>query len=147
MGSTTSEYVFQLRNPASDEVEFSAPAQSFTHILRLPIPEKAQKQYNFCMLRSEGEPILFTVSDKPLSYYSIMDPTLNLIGREGESTLETVLNDVMQRQGVKVTHPNEAEFVGAVPESHRKGEKAYHVKAFRGSKDGSTRQLEPIGLY
>ena len=32
--------------------------------------------------------------------------------------------------------PNEDEFASAIPEAHRKSEKAYHVKAFRGSKDG-----------
>jgi hypothetical protein len=147
VGNMSIGYVFQGRNPASEEVEFSAPAQSFTHILRLPVPEKAQKQYNFCMLRPDGEPILFNVSDAPLSLYSIMDPNAKLMGKEGESVLETVLNDIMQKQGVKVTHPKEAEFVGAVPESHRKSEKAYHVKAFRGSKDGSKHQPGAIELY
>ena len=36
----------------------------------------------------------------------------------------------------KVITPDEREFVSATPEAHRKGEKAYHVKAFRGSKEG-----------
>ena len=36
----------------------------------------------------------------------------------------------------KVVVPSDAEFASAVPQSHRKGEKAWHVKAHRGSKDG-----------
>jgi hypothetical protein len=47
-----------------------------------------------------------------------------------------VLEYTMHNSKKKVTYPDEAEFVSATPESHRKGEKAYHVKAFRGSKDG-----------
>ena len=35
-----------------------------------------------------------------------------------------------------VIEPDVQEFASAVPEPHRKGEKAYHVKAFRGSKEG-----------
>jgi hypothetical protein len=33
--------------------------------------------------------------------------------------------------------PDARDFSSAVPESHRKGEKAYHVKAHRGSKEGT----------
>lgn len=35
-----------------------------------------------------------------------------------------------------VQEPVEAVFYSALPQSHRKGEKAFHVKAHRGSKDG-----------
>ncbi len=38
--------------------------------------------------------------------------------------------------GKEVTFPDADEFASAVPESHRKSEKAYHVKAHRGSKEG-----------
>lgn len=101
------------------------------------MPEKAQKQYNFCLLRSDGEPFVFTVQGDGNSIsYNFADPNMSIVGKEGATTLETVLNHYMRKNGVKVTHPNEVEFVGAIPESHRKGEKAYHVKAFRGSKDG-----------
>lgn len=89
------------------------------------------------MLRPDGEPFLFTVlGDGGSINYSFEDPNINIVGKEGETVLETVLNHYMRKHSVMVTHPNEEEFVGAIPESHRKGEKAYHVKAFRGSKDG-----------
>ena len=38
--------------------------------------------------------------------------------------------------GLEVLRPDPEEFASAMPEPHRKGEKAYHVKAFRGSKEG-----------
>lgn len=37
----------------------------------------------------------------------------------------------------KVIGPDEKQFFSATPEVHRKKEKAYHVKAFRGSKEGT----------
>lgn len=41
------------------------------------------------------------------------------------------------RKDIKgVTEPSEQEFTSELAQAHRKGEKAYHVKAFRGSKDG-----------
>jgi hypothetical protein len=42
--------------------------------------------------------------------------------------------------GKEVIFPDADEFASAVPESHRKGEKAYHVKAHRGSKEGTLMQ-------
>jgi hypothetical protein len=38
--------------------------------------------------------------------------------------------------GKNVIFPDADEFASAVPESHRKGDTAYHVKAHRGSKEG-----------
>ena len=36
----------------------------------------------------------------------------------------------------KVVYPEEKEFYSAIPQAHRRAERAFHVKAFRGSKDG-----------
>jgi hypothetical protein len=43
-----------------------------------------------------------------------------------------------------VVRPDDKQFVSAMPEAHRKGEKAYHVKAFRGSKEGMLIFLSPF---
>jgi hypothetical protein len=148
-GDAGSGYVFQARNPATDGIEFFAPAQSITHILQLPVPEKAQKQYNYCILRNDGEPFVFTVNHGPLKDFSIQDPALKTVlgGLSAELVLVNVFDAVMQKNGVKVTQPDEEEFVAAVPESHRKSEKAYHVKAFRGSKDGREGEHHAIEAY
>ena len=39
--------------------------------------------------------------------------------------------------GVTVLEPSAAQFESQVPQAARKGEKVYHVKGFRGSKDGT----------
>lgn len=47
-----------------------------------------------------------------------------------------VLFAVLSVAGVNVVEPRSEEFSCATPESHRRGERAYHVKAYRGGKDG-----------
>ena len=55
-------------------------------------------------------------------------------GETAEKLVRRILNNNLSQ--TKVITPDEREFVSATPEAHRKGEKAYHVKAFRGSKEG-----------
>jgi hypothetical protein len=76
------------------------------------------------------------VNDGPTKTFSAPDPILAGLEHGSESVLEQALAYALDRLQVKITRPDEAEFASAVPESHRKSEKAYHVKAFRGSKDG-----------
>lgn len=38
----------------------------------------------------------------------------------------------------KTILPDEREFASEIPQSHRKGEKAFHTKAFKGSKEGTS---------
>jgi hypothetical protein len=94
------------------------------------------------MISRDGEavldPIVWTVPDGPPktaffgSGVSAMEEC-NL-GETYESHLQRMLNAELKH--TKVISPTENEFVSATPEAHRKGEKAYHVKAFRGSKEG-----------
>ena len=51
-------------------------------------------------------------------------------------TFDEFLADILQKLNLTLTTPTSAEFTSATPESHRKKETAYHVKAHRGSKDG-----------
>lgn len=52
-----------------------------------------------------------------------------------KSMLITSLGKLLKHH-VKVVEPDEAEFASTLVQAHRKAEKALHVKAFRGSKDG-----------
>lgn len=162
----TDIYTIRARNPGTDTIEYEGWSNGFgngplytevassdlcsEHILKLPVPEKAQKQYNFCLIPTTalelggempkdgfaGEPVLWTVNDgAPLSV-RFHDPRMQSTVGESNQVLESALEYLMRRTKKKVTCPDEAEFVSATPESHRKGEKAYHVKAFKGSKDG-----------
>ena len=134
-------FAIQARNPATNQVEFEHPTSSFSYALRLPVPEKNQKQYNFCLLpstekASSVEPIIWTVNHGPLKSCKIEDPDLAKIAPGPDDVLENALNHVLQKTGLKLTLPSEQEFASAIRESHRKSDIAYHVKAFRGSKEG-----------
>lgn len=115
------------------------------------MPEKNQKQFNFCIIPEyadgitpppEGttsyEAMVFTIADGPAktAFTGTGQPVGNGAGETAESFLRKILNENMPN--TNVVRPEERQFVSAMPEAHRKGEKAYHVKAFRGSKEGTS---------
>lgn len=121
------------------------------HIVCLPVPEKNQRQFNICVIpqyadgintstRPESEPALecmgWTIPDGPAktAFSGTGQPLSNSEDDKAEKLVRGILNDELTQ--TKVTIPDAGEFVSAVPEPHRKTEKAYHVKAFRGSKEG-----------
>ena len=46
------------------------------------------------------------------------------------------MTEAIEAAGMQVIEPNAAEFESQMQQAYRKGEKSYHVKAFKGSKDG-----------
>lgn len=122
------------------------------HLLCLPVPEKTQKQFNFCIIpwNSDGvnsppagesapEAMVWTVMEGPpkTTFSGSHQPLTGFDGETADRLVQRMLNDSLTH--TQVVRPDEREFVSAVPEAHRKGEKAYHVKAFRGSKEGTAR--------
>ncbi|KAI9923661.1 hypothetical protein ASPWEDRAFT_38338 [Aspergillus wentii DTO 134E9] len=139
----------RARNQTSKEVEFGIALDNIRHVLCLPVPEKNQRQFNFCIIPQFGdgvnsppggepapESMVWTVNDGPAkaAYSGTGQQIGNKEGETAESMLRRIFNDNLTQ--TKVVRPDEREFVSAMPEAHRKGEKAYHVKAFRGSKEG-----------
>lgn len=132
------------------------------HALCLPVPEKTQKQFSFCIIPEfadgitpppEGatapDAMVFTVLDGPAkaAFSGSGQQIGNNPGETAEGLIRKILNENMPN--TSVVRPDEREFVSAMPEAHRKGDKAYHVKAFRGSKEGMSRrwsQMELTGL-
>ncbi|KAL4936554.1 hypothetical protein BDV06DRAFT_91239 [Aspergillus oleicola] len=146
---TAGKKFLRARNQTSKEVEFGVPLDRIQHVLCLPVPEKNQKQFNFCVIPRyadginpppEGEPtpeaLVWTVNDGPAkSAFSGQGQQIgNGEGETAEDLVRRVLNENISY--VRVVRPDAQEFASAIPEAHRKGEKAYHVKAFRGSKEG-----------
>ena len=129
-----SYFILQAKQHApSEAIEREIVASDVLQILRLPVPEKAQRQYNYCVIPKEGEPLLWTVNggnDGPKVSHAIPAGAMQYgFHMDLEKDLENAT-------GLEITRPDEAEFCSATPEAHRKGEKAYHVKAFKGSKEG-----------
>ncbi|KAL4808543.1 histone chaperone rtt106 [Aspergillus unguis] len=146
---TAGNKYLRARNQTSKEVEFGVPLDRIQHVLCLPVPEKNQKQFNFCVIPRyadginpppEGEPgpdaIVWTVNDGPAkSAFSGQGQQIgNADGETAENLVRRVLDENLSH--IRVVRPDAQEFASAIPEAHRKGEKAYHVKAFRGSKEG-----------
>ncbi|KAL2864592.1 putative negative regulator of DNA transposition (Rtt106) [Aspergillus lucknowensis] len=146
---TAGKKYLRARNQASKEVEFGVSMDRIQHVLCLPVPEKNQRQFNFCIIpryadgintAPDGEPtpetIVWTVNDGPpkAAFSEFGQQIGNGEGETAENLVRRVLNDNLSQ--VRVVRPDAQEFVSAMPEAHRKGEKAYHVKAFRGSKEG-----------
>jgi hypothetical protein len=77
------------------------------------------------------EPIIWTYEE----------PTgKNIVEGEDPSPvpIADAINQCMKQAGVRksVIFPDAAEFASVIPQGHRRGEKAFHVKAHRGSKEG-----------
>ncbi|KAL8688352.1 MAG: hypothetical protein Q9224_004903 [Gallowayella concinna] len=121
-------------NPTTGEAEFGIRYADIDSCICLPVPEKAQPQYSFCVLPSSGEDqVLFTVPGTKIRPEAV-DSEISVNPEESykEATIR-ILNKRLKR---KVIQPDEKDFVSTMAQAHRKGEKAVHVKAFRGSKDG-----------
>ncbi|KAI7508040.1 Rtt106-domain-containing protein [Hortaea werneckii] len=134
----------RLVDQKTSMLEHSLPADQIEHAFCLPVPEKQQRQCNFVLLPKPGavspsgapcEQVLFSLNE--------IAPQENISAEqkveEGDtlvSIAERDLSDMLGKYGKKITRPTEKEFASAIPQSHRKGEKAWHVKAHRGTKEG-----------
>jgi len=155
--SPRSDEGLRARNPATGAVEFGIAWGHVQHAVCVPVPEKAQRQYAFCIFPAYGdgvgsppegtsatEPMVWTVPDTV--------PKNVCLGRDGQDegarnggykdhVLRLLSNNNNNNTGLgvagrKVVEPEEKEFASTLVHAHRKGEKAFHVGAFRGSKDG-----------
>ncbi|KAJ6079871.1 hypothetical protein N7467_009624 [Penicillium canescens] len=146
---TAGHRFLRARNQTTKEIEFGVSMDKIRHALCLPVPEKTQKQFNFCIIPEyadgitpppEGttvsEAMVFTIADGPAkaAFSGNGQQIGNGSGETAEGLLRKILNDNLSH--INVVRPDDRQFVSAMPEAHRKGEKAYHVKAFRGSKEG-----------
>lgn len=93
---------------------------------------------------SEGvqaaEPIVWTFEE--LSGKNIVE------GEDpGPAPMAEAIDACLAQAGVskRVVFPDPNEFASAIPQNHRKGEAAYHVKAHRGSKEGESIHLIESG--
>ncbi|KAI9766286.1 MAG: hypothetical protein M1835_007216, partial [Candelina submexicana] len=148
--STATEGGLRARNPSSGELEFGIAWEDIEHAVCLPLPEKAQRQYTFCVFPRYGdgitsplegieaaEPMVWTVPDASPKAASVTcgKDVVTDIEDTYKAFLIGVLNQKLETVGRMVIEPEEKQFASSIVQSHRKGEKAFHVKAFRGSKD------------
>ncbi|KAF2833454.1 Rtt106-domain-containing protein [Ophiobolus disseminans] len=131
---------------AGGSVEFSIAWRDVDQVFCLPVPEKAKKQHNFIIIPTHGDGV------NPLPEHLKGSPPEPIVWTFEEATGKNIVEGedpgpgpmaeaihhclIQAGTGKEVVFPDADEFASAVPESHRKSEKAYHVKAHRGSKEG-----------
>ena len=127
-------------NPSGD-IEFAFSWESVKNVVCLPVPEKAQSQYNFCIfadIPGESSPsqALWTVPDTaPKDGVFVGGPSAQP-GDTYRTLLTALISTALKPYKKRVIEPQSQEFASQIVQAHRKGETAFHIKAFRGSKDG-----------
>ncbi|KAL6706127.1 hypothetical protein ACN47E_006043 [Coniothyrium glycines] len=131
---------------ANGSVEFALPWTDVDQVFCLPIPEKAKKQHHFIVIPVHGDGVnpvpeeLKTAPPEPIVWTFEEATGKNIVEGEdpGPAPMAEAIHHCLIQAGTgkEVVFPDAREFSSAIPESHRKGEKAYHVKAHRGSKEG-----------
>jgi len=141
----------RLLNQATNAVEYTIRGEDVEAMFCLPVPEKTQRQQCFLIFPLPGsqsydgtpaEPLVWTMNETKVSPEIIGVSTslqASLHGTEDDTFVDITrreLDSHMACLSKKLILPNESEFASEIPQTHRKGEKAFHTKAFRGSKEG-----------
>ncbi|KAJ4365038.1 hypothetical protein N0V83_008654 [Neocucurbitaria cava] len=131
---------------ASGAIEFAIASKDVDQVFCLPVPEKAKKQHNFIIIPVHGDGVnplpdhLKASPPEPVVWTFEEATGKNIVEGEdpGPAPLAEAIHHCLIQAGTskEVIFPDADDFSSAIPESHRKGEKAYHVKAHRGSKEG-----------
>ncbi|KAI9652672.1 MAG: hypothetical protein M1831_006659 [Alyxoria varia] len=128
-------------NPASGDTEYALGWDEVEQVVLAPVPEKAQPAYSYVVLPAPNsstlESLVWTVTPsgapKGFSFGSG-----DSVGEDDTpiSVFDRALNQHLGRYGKHIVKPDGKVFISSIVQAHRKNEKAFHVKAFRGSKDG-----------
>jgi hypothetical protein len=142
----------RLLNQATNAVEYTVRGEDVDAMFCLSVPEKAQRQQSFIVFPLPGtqnhdgsstEPLVWTMNETKASPEIISAST-----KKEEDTFVDVtrieLDAFMAYLSKKTVLPDEREFASEIPQSHRKGEKAFHTKAFKGSKEGASSPIQSI---
>jgi hypothetical protein len=144
-----SKHQIRLLNQSTHAIEYTLRGEDVDAMFCLPVPEKTQRQQCFLIFPLPGsqsydgtpaEPLVWTMNETKGSP-EIVGGATRLDGSEEDTLVEITrreLDSFMAALSRKTILPTEREFASEIPQSHRKNEKAFHTKAFRGSKEGSS---------
>lgn len=145
-------------NQTTHAIEYTLRGEDVEAMFCLPVPEKTQRQQCFLIFPYAGsqsydgtpaEPLVWTMNETKASPETTGGAT-RLDGSENDTLVDITrreLDSHMACLSKKTILPSEREFASEIPQSHRKGEKAFHTKAFRGSKEGSSITVPPPYLF
>ncbi|GME31625.1 hypothetical protein GTA08_BOTSDO00866 [Neofusicoccum parvum] len=123
-------------------VEFGIGFKDVEQVFCLPIPEKAKRQWNFIVIPKNNDGVNTAPEGSAVAeqiVWTFQEPTnkeLEAGAEAGPEPMAERLNRFLAPFGKSVVFPTKDEFQSTIPQSHRKGELGFHVKAFRGSKEG-----------
>lgn len=136
--------IMTLVNQSTTQIEYSMLAEDVDAVFCLPTPDKQVRQSNFVFFPKTGtqnsavqppDQVVFVMNDAPATAAAMIPH-----GTYPDDTLITAttraINMWLSKHGKRIVMPDAAEFASSIVQSHRKGEKAYHVRAHRGSKEG-----------
>lgn len=124
----------------------------------VPVPERAQLAYNYTIIPRQTistkppDALVFTISPTmpTAPALTIHDPgmatqlaSLNNFA----ALLNTVFNAVLTPRKASVVDPDPSEFQSNIVQAHRKNEKSWSTKAWKGSKEGYLFPLSPGLLF
>ncbi|KAI5461980.1 hypothetical protein BGZ63DRAFT_354693 [Mariannaea sp. PMI_226] len=120
--------------------------QDIEYAFYLPVPEKTQVQHNYILFPKgvclpsktnppTEEPLVFTVPSTAPKQGTIAGPDAGSASAVSD-TYKSLFHWALNRHDVTIVSANSNKFHSMVRQPHRPNEKAVHVKAFRGSKDG-----------
>ena len=128
---------------AAHEIKMLTLPAPTGQIIMVPVPEKATPSFNFIIVphvpasssfsKQPLETLVFSVSTKPPKDTTYREPLEN---DNYALYIERALNSALSGNGMQVTVPTSDEFESKTPQGRRKGERLWHVRAHRGSKDG-----------
>lgn len=130
--------------PTTGKVEWSVEWNKVKTICLLPVPEKAVRQINFVIFPHGADGVNPATSKPDAAVFTIPENTPPKVASapvlpgdaSSYQSLLTSLFNTHAPPSAKVVSPVKSEFQSAVPQPHRKGEPAFHVKAHRGTKEG-----------
>lgn len=143
----------RLLNQTTHAIEYTLRGEDVEAMFCLPVPEKTQRQQCFLIFPLPGsqsydgtpaEPLVWTMNETKGSPEIVSGLTRVLEGSDDDTFVDITrreLDSFMASLSKKLILPNEREFASEIPQTHRKGEKAFHTKAFRGSKEGPSRAV------
>jgi hypothetical protein len=144
----------RLLNQTTNAVEYFLRGEDIEALFCLPVPEKTQRQQCFLVFPLPGsqsydgtpaEPLVWTMNETKGSA-EIVSVSTSLHGSEDDTFVDITRRELDHHVAClsqKIIVPNEREFASEIPQTHRKGEKAFHTKAFRGSKEGISSSATP----
>ena len=137
LSKPSNDQILTVSQPKGGPVVCEIATSQSAHAFKLPVPEKTQKQWNYIILPKDKskEALLWTIPAGPVRITpedGVLTPVEQ--GIQFDNLLEH--HNTNDHPTITITTPSDDQFVANLRESHRKSDKCYHVKAFRGSKDG-----------